>query len=317
MATIKPVRGFSAKRDIELFQSAVEGLNCEGHDAAVDNLIALAATRSWDQRAEIWSGYKKKFGEDPKEALKAKLGGSHFCHGLLALFQPAAERDAEWFRSAMKGFGTNEKLLYELIATRSSRQLKAIALAYDKLYEKELAGDIDGEVGGWAGKMLVKLITVPRSESVADDDRASELAQRLYDAGKGKWGTDEGTFVEILTTESKPTLKAVFSAYLSKFGEDIIEVIDDEFNGKEEDALKFLVKAVLSTSQVFADAIHDAVDGVGTDEGALVRFICGRADMDLEDIKVAFEEKYKKPLAERIAADEGGDLGKLLVAVLH
>ncbi|GBG79642.1 hypothetical protein CBR_g29791 [Chara braunii] len=317
MATIKPVRGFNAKREIELFHSAVEGLNSDAHDDAVENLVTLAAKRSWDQRAEIWSGYKKTFGEDPKEALKAKLGGSRFCHALLALFQPAPERDAEWFHNAMAGLGTNEKLLCELAATRTSRQLKAISLAYEKLYGKELAGDIAGEVGGWVGKMLVKLVTVPRSDTVADEDRASELAQKLYDAGKGKWGTDEGVFVDILTSESKPTLKAVFTAYLSKFGEDIIEVIDDEFNGKEEDALKYLVRAILSTPQVFADAINDAVAGIGTDEGALIRFICARADMDLEDVKVAFEEKYKKPLAERIAADEGGDLGKLLVAAIH
>ncbi|GBG79644.1 hypothetical protein CBR_g29793 [Chara braunii] len=317
MATIKACRGFNAKSDIATLRDAIEGLNTDKHADSIDKLIMLATERSWDQRGEIWTGYKRIHDEDPKEALTKKLRGSNICLGLLALFGPAAERDAEWFYSAMKGLGTDEKLLIELTATRTSRQLKAIASAYERLYGKDLAGDVAGEVGGCLGKMLIKLLTVPRSDAVLPEERASAMAQQLYDAGKGKWGTDEGVFVDILTSESRGTLKSVFSIYLSKFGQDIISVIDDEFGGQAEAGLKFLVRAVLSTPQVFADAINEAVRGLGTDERALIRYICARADMDLEDIKKAFEQKYKTPLTDRVKADDGTEFGKLLVAAIH
>eukprot|EP00244_Chara_vulgaris_P006918 TRINITY_DN2603_c0_g1_i2.p1 TRINITY_DN2603_c0_g1~~TRINITY_DN2603_c0_g1_i2.p1 ORF type:complete len:318 (+),score=64.05 TRINITY_DN2603_c0_g1_i2:201-1154(+) len=317
MATIKAFRGFNAKSDIATLHEAIEGLKTDKGAESVEKLIMLATERSWDQRGEIWNGYRRIHDVDPKEALMKKLRGDNFCLGLLALFGPAAERDAEWFLSAMKGLGTNEKLLVELTATRTSRQLKAIASAYERLYSKDLAGDVAGEVGGCLGKMLVRLLTIPRSESVQSHERASAMAQQLYDAGKGKWGTDEGVFVEILTSESRATLKSVFNIYLSKFGQDIISVIEDEFGGQAEEGLVFLVKAVLSTPQVFADAIYEAVKGMGTDEHALVRYICARADMDLEDIKTAFEQKYKVPLADRVKGEDSSEFGKLLVAAIH
>eukprot|EP00244_Chara_vulgaris_P006919 TRINITY_DN2603_c0_g1_i3.p1 TRINITY_DN2603_c0_g1~~TRINITY_DN2603_c0_g1_i3.p1 ORF type:complete len:318 (+),score=57.38 TRINITY_DN2603_c0_g1_i3:201-1154(+) len=317
MATIKAFRGFNAKSDIATLHEAIEGLKTDKGAESVEKLIMLATERSWDQRGEIWNGYRRIHDVDPKEALMKKLSGNDFCLGLLALFGPAAERDAEWFYSAMKGLGTNEKLLVELTATRTSRQLKAIASAYERLYKKDLAGDVAGEVGGCLAKMLVRLLTIPRSENVQSHQIASAMAQQLYDAGKGKWGTDEGVFVEILTSESRATLKLVFNIYLSKFGQDIISVIEDEFGGAAESGLIFLVKAVLSTPQVFADAINEAVKGMGTDEHALVRYICARADMDLEDIKTAFEQKYKVPLADRVKGEDSSEFGKLLVAAIH
>lgn len=53
-----------------------------------------------------------------------------------------------------------------------------------------------------------------RDENQAVDyQQAQQDAQRLYQAGEGKLGTDESCFNMILATRSFPQLKAVVEAY--------------------------------------------------------------------------------------------------------
>ena len=46
-----------------------------------------------------------------------------------------------------------------------------------------------------------------------DYQKAQEDAQRLYQAGEGKLGTDESCFNMVLATRSFPQLKAMVEAY--------------------------------------------------------------------------------------------------------
>ncbi|VDO11586.1 unnamed protein product [Haemonchus placei] len=53
---------------------------------------------------------------------------------ILALMQTPTKRDVLDLQKAMKGFGTNEKVLIEIIASRSNDELRAIRFV--KLLEK-------------------------------------------------------------------------------------------------------------------------------------------------------------------------------------
>lgn len=61
--------------------------------------------------------------------MKGDLSG-HFEHLMVALVTPPAVFDAKQLKKSMKGAGTNEDALTEILTTRTSRQMKEISQAY-------------------------------------------------------------------------------------------------------------------------------------------------------------------------------------------
>lgn len=85
--------------------------------------------------------------------------------GAPAPAQPAApaltpaelERDAQALRTAMKGFGTDEKALIDVLAKRTPEQAGQIAQAFKSHYGRNLLDDIQNECSGNFKKIMMYL----------------------------------------------------------------------------------------------------------------------------------------------------------------
>ena len=119
--------------DVEVLRKAMEGW---GTDEAT--LIKVIANRTNQQRQAIKAQYKATYGRDLIEDLKKETHGK-LEDAFVALFTEPIEYDADTLRDAMKGAGTNEDTLIEIITSRSPQQIKAIKACYQKKYQRDLA----------------------------------------------------------------------------------------------------------------------------------------------------------------------------------
>ncbi|XP_046557370.1 annexin A7-like isoform X1 [Haliotis rubra] len=323
--TVVDADSFSAEKDAEALKQAMRG---SGTDEV--SLINIVGQRSGHQRHETAVTYKTMFGKDLQEDLKSELSGD-LKELMLGLFKDPAYYDAWCLKEAMEGPGTKDHILIEILCTRTNDQIAALASNYKEHFGRELEQDIIEDTSGQFKRLMVSCCQGARNElsaeqletvrsegweSVVDWDQAKEDAQRLFDAGEDKWGTDESTFRQILAIRNYYQLRAVFVEYEKIAGCDILESIASEMSGNLESGLKALVRAARNRPEYFADKLHKALSGLGTKDTTLIRIIVSRSEIDLADIKEVFQGKYEKSLSAAVESDTSGDYKQLLLAIL-
>ncbi|XP_059757347.1 annexin A13 isoform X1 [Balaenoptera ricei] len=305
-------QGFDVDRDAKKLNKACKGM---GTDEAT--IIEILSSRTSNERQQIKQKYKITYGKDLEEVLKSELSGN-FEKTALALLDHPSEYAARQLKKAMKGLGTNEAVLIEVLCTRTNKEIIAIKEAYQRLFDRSLESDVKGDTSGSLKKILVSLLQANRDEGDnVDKDLAGQDAKDLYDAGEGRWGTDESTFNEVLAKRNHKQLRATFQAYQVLIGKDIEEAIEAETSGDLQKAYLTLVRSARDLHGYFADCLYKAMKGAGTDEETLIDIIVTQAEVNLQGIKAKFQEKYQKSLSDMVRSDTSGDFQKLLVALLH
>uniref|UniRef100_A0A8C4I3G3 Annexin n=1 Tax=Dicentrarchus labrax TaxID=13489 RepID=A0A8C4I3G3_DICLA len=304
--TVKPSLNFNATTDAEVLYKAMKGLGTNE-----DAILELLTARSNAQRQDIKIAYKTLFGKDLVDNLKGELGGK-FETLIVALMTPPIAYDVTSLRNAIKGAGTDEKVLVEILASRTPQQVKEIVAAYRKEYDDDLEEDISGDTSGHFKRLLVILLQANRQQGIQQETIETD-AQVLFKAGEQKFGTDEQTFVTILGNRSAEHLKKVFDAYMKLSGYEMEESIKRETSGSLEDLLLAVVKCARSVPAYFAETLYYAMKGAGTDDNTLIRVMVSRSEIDMLDIRADFRRMFACSLFSMIKGDTGGDFRKALL----
>lgn len=308
--TVTQYANFDPEADCKKLKSAMKGL---GTDEKA--IIAVICYRSNEQRQELKLKYKTMYGKDLVDEIKGELSGD-FEKVILGLMMTPADFDAYSIKEAVKGLGTDEKALVEILCSRSNAEMQAMKASYKKLYKKEMEKAVASDVSGDFKRILVSVITAHREEDgPVDQAKAAADAKALYEAGEKQWGTDESTFNAILCSRSYTALRAIFDEYEKISKKTMEQAIKGEMSGDIEKACLAIVQCSRDPAGFFSEQLYRSMKGAGTDENTLNRIMVSRSEKDMETIKTAFAAKYKKSLYSFIKDDTSGDYERSLLAL--
>ncbi|XP_022654967.1 annexin A4-like [Varroa jacobsoni] len=311
MATIFPYSEFNSKEDAKALRKAMKGFGCD--EAAI---MAIICSRSNKQRQDLITAYKQVHGRELMKDLKSELSGN-FENVILGLMTPLSKYLAQEIRRAIKGIGTDEGVLIEIICTRTNDEISNIKKAYSQLYNRSMEQDIVDDLSGDFKHLMMALMTASRPEDrQVNLAEAKKEAKELKTAGVDRWGTDEGVFITALCSNSLEQTKAIFKEYKALAGHDIMDAIEKEMSSSLKTAFLTIVKCMHNTPLYFAERLEKAMRGLGTDNRTLIRILVSRCEVDLADIIKEYQRIYGKSLVKAVEEETSGDYRKALMYII-
>ncbi|KAM7018259.1 annexin A3a isoform 2-T2 [Tautogolabrus adspersus] len=222
--------------------------------------------------------------------------------------------DAAALKEAMKGLGTKEKTLIDILTHRSSSQRQLISEAYQADTGKALVDDLRGETGGDFEDLLVALATPP----------AAYDCHEVMRAMKGG-GTVESVLIEIFASRSNEQIQALNEVYLTETEKKVTFDMKTEVSGDFGDALLVLAEGrrdestSVDTQKAKEDAktLYEAGEKKwGTDESKFIEILCHRSIPQLRQTLVEYKNISGKTLQQSIEGEISGELQELLVAIV-
>ncbi|KAL7297824.1 hypothetical protein TKK_0008857 [Trichogramma kaykai] len=222
--------------------------------------------------------------------------------------------DAEVLRKAMKGFGTDEKSIIQVLANRTNLQRQQIAEQFKTLYGKDLIKDLKSETSGNFEKLLVAMMTpLPQY-----------FAKELHEAMSGI-GTEENVLIEILCTMSNHEIRIIKQAYESMFGKSLEDDLSADTSGNFERLMISLCCA--NRDETFevdaAAATEDARQLLqagelrfGTDESVFNAVLAQRNIAQLRAIFEQYQYMTGHDIEQAIENEFSGDIKKGLLAIV-
>ncbi|XP_022089672.1 annexin A13-like [Acanthaster planci] len=315
--TITGIEPFDKAADVAALQQMLRNASCE--TALADFLVR----RSNQQRQEIREGYKEATGRELMQAICDVTSGK-FQDVVVGLLDDSLQFAARCLYQAMKGLGTDEKALVDVLCTRN-RNVETLAIkeTFKDIYNVDLETMLKQDTSDPFLKLLLTVAAANRDEEPSADieTQARKDADVLFKAGEGRpsGSLDDDKFIEILATRPLIQLHlATFKFYDQKSKKGGIQrALESERCSDAIDGYLALVKTAKGELvEFYADRLHHAMKGMGTDDSCLIRTLISRSEIDLANIKDEFQAKYGQSLSSFVKDDTSGDYCNILVRIL-
>jgi len=204
--TVVANKDFNASRDAGLLLEAIE-------KKEKAKIIKILTERCLNQRIDLVNVLKAKdkdLANELSKVLDKKLEKL-----VLAMLIPLEEYFAKELHDAMDRLGTSDRVLIEMLCPFDNKTIEIIRNTYKRLYDKDIQDDVAKDTTGNYKKILLKVLSGAREvhRIVYNEADIKDMANKLYNAGEGKLGTDEDVFIDYLTRLPFKHLKQVIECY--------------------------------------------------------------------------------------------------------
>lgn len=224
-----------------------------------------------------------------------------------------AAADSETLRAAMKGMGTDEQEIIDVLTSRTNSQRQQIKTKYEALFERDLIDDLKSELGGTFEDVIVALMISP----------AEYLCQQLHDAMAGM-GTNEETLVEILCTKSNEEIQEIATVYEAMFDRPLAEQMCGETSGHFRRLLTLIVTGVRDgrgktdpekAKEQAAELYAAGEAKLGTDEEVFNRIMAHASFDQLRLVFDAYKQLSGQTIEQAIKHEMDDELHDAMMAI--
>uniref|UniRef100_A0A6J0UPI6 Annexin A10 isoform X1 n=1 Tax=Pogona vitticeps TaxID=103695 RepID=A0A6J0UPI6_9SAUR len=307
--TIFPAPNFDPVLDAQMLGGALQGTDCDK-----DILIDILTQRCNAQRLMIAEAYSNMYSRDLLIDLK-EIPSHHFKDVMVGLMYPPASYDAHELWHAMKGVGTDENCLIDILASRSNGEIFQMKEAYLMQYNSDLLQDIYSETSGHFRDTLMNLAQGTRQEGYADPAMAAQDAMVLWEACQQKTGEHKNLLQMILCNKSYQQLWMVFQEFQNISGQDIVDAINGCYDGYFQELLTAIVLCVRDKASYFAYRLYNAIHELGFHNKTVIRILVARSEIDLMTIRQRYKARYGKSLCHDIRHFSSGHYERALLAI--
>jgi hypothetical protein len=255
--------------------------------------------------------------------------GGDYCKFLVAVIRDPSYSIAELFRSCVQGWGTDEKLLSEIICTSTNEQLQAAQKAYSAMYDRVLWRDVASDTSGSYRQLLLALLAGSRGNI---DDWSPEDAAAQLTANKSLKlpSPTESTFIAVYALFSQEQLAEIAGVFEdASGGVSLADFIAEE--GFSEDFVDLAV--CLQTPPVnlmcaqLMNRFEEPEDSVGAmfkglsdamrADWRVIRTIGALPLPTVQEIAARYEEMAGAALVDVCGEQLSGDYGAAVLAWLN
>lgn len=284
-------------------------------------LITILSKPDPLQMALLRNTFNQRHRRDLIKDIKSETS-SYFERGLVQLAHGPLMADVHNVKGAIKGAGTRENQLNDVLIGKSNADMNAIKQAYRTEFGTTMESDVAGDLSFKTKELFNFVMKATKAEesSPAIPQAIERDVGDLYNATQAKAvGKDQTTVCNILTQRSDGQIRAIAAQYQQRYHQPLEKMLDKKFDGHMEDALLLIISRATDRAMSDAVSLEDAMKGAGTRDNLLVNRIVSihwnRQHMD--QVKRAYQHRFKKDLIQRVKGEiKDKDYQGLMVACL-
>ncbi|XP_057826561.1 annexin Gh1 [Cryptomeria japonica] len=202
---------------------------------------------------------------------------------------PSPTEDSEQLRKAFEGWGTNEKLIIEILGHRTAAQRKVIRQTYTQLYEEDFLKRLESELTHDFERALLLWVLEP-------GERDALLAHEAI----RKWTPKNRSLLEISCARSSAELWTVRQAYHARYKKSLEEDVASHTQGDFRKLLVALVSSYryegpevdIRLAKSEAKQLHEAIKEKAFNHEELIRILSTRSKAQLNATFNHYKDEY-------------------------
>ncbi|XP_062926856.1 annexin A7-like [Mobula hypostoma] len=255
----------------------------------------------------------------PSQPSMPNIGGLSIGGGTQGTIKPVAnfnaQSDAEILRQAMKGAGTNEQAIIDVVANRSNDQRQKIKLAFKTLYGKDLIKDLKSELSGNMEEIIIALFMPTTYYDAWSLRKAMEGA-----------GTQDRVLIEILCTRNNQEIREIVRCYKDELGRNLEKDLKKDTSGHFKRLLISMSQGNRDETQTVdmqkatadAERLFRAGEGkLGTDESTFNMILATRSFPQLKATIQEYGRLANRELMKAIDREFSGDVRAGMQAIVQ